>query len=82
MKLLNKHGRTLHAIFEKNGQLPETYRTLKANADLVVPDVYVIAGWKNIQTSEYDLTEPSFALKQRDPKKWKLMFEVSFVKVR
>jgi hypothetical protein len=81
VKVINGSFPTFRALSDANCKLP-TFKTMRTRVQTNIPKVLIIAAWKNLETDEIIVTDPSPVLKLRDKEKFQLMYEISYVDVR
>jgi hypothetical protein len=80
VRVVNESFPSIRALGEANCQLP-TFKTMRAKVQTNIPKVLIIAAWKNRETNEVEITDPSPVLKQRETERFQLLYEISYVDV-
>jgi hypothetical protein len=80
IKLINANYASLKVIIDGNVPLP-SFRTMRRTADENLPKVLIIAAWRNLENEDIVIDEPSNVSKQKPKDKYKLLYEISYVKV-
>lgn len=81
IKVINKNRQGLTTLFNHGHSIPDNMVTLVKRSGMEMPRVFIVAGWYDLEAETVSITKPAEALKEKDLAKFRLLFEMTYVKV-